>query len=325
MRQASATLLLLAAVFGIGFTSYAQLTGADPLILTVTPNYPRPFQSVTVVPESSVIDLSASNVTVSVNGQVISRGSGAEAAYVTTGGAGTATTVTVTATSGGQTYTKTVTLRPADVALVVEPVSSTHPLYEGGSLIAAEGQVRLVAVPDLRTSGGGSIPAANLIYTWRNGEQILQAASGIGKSVLTATSPVKYRDARITVTVSNQDRSIVAESTVLIAPANPLVRVYRNDPLLGPLYSTALPRNIELLGTEETFRAVPYFFAGTPAITWTVNNSTRDTDRDITVRSSGEGSGTALVRVFAGSGVESADASFAIDFGKDEGFNFFGL
>jgi len=325
MKRFSATLFLVLGAFGFGYASYAQFSGADPLILTVTPNYPRPFQSVTIVPESSVFDLSASSVTVSVNGEVVSRGSGAEPAYVTTGAAGTATTVTVTAVNGGQTYTKTVTLRPADVALVVEPVSSTHPLYEGGSLIASEGQVRLVAVPDLRTSGGGSIAAANLVYTWRNGEQILQAASGIGKSVLTATSPVRYRDARITVTVSNQDQSIVAESTVLIAPANPLIRVYRNDPLLGPLYGTALPRSVELTGTEETFRAVPYFFTGTPSVTWTVNNTTSDTDRDITVRSSGTGGGTALMRVFAGSGAESAETLFAIDFGRDEGFNFFGL
>lgn len=324
MKQAAATLLLFGALFGIGYTSYAQL-GADPLILNASPAYPRPYESVTIVPESSVIDLSASTVTVSVNGQVMSTGSGAEAAYVTMGGPGTVTTVRVSAVYGGQTYTKTLTLRPADVALVVEPVSTSHPFYEGGSLVAAEGQVRLVAIPDLRTSAGAPIPAANLVYTWRNGEQVLQAASGIGKSVLTATSPIRYRDARITVTVSSQDRSIVAEATTVIAPANPLVRVYRNDPLLGPLYDTALPASVELSGTEETFRAVPYFFSNAPAFTWSVNGATSDTDRDITLRSTGEGNGRARVQVLAGLAAESAGAAFTVDFGDSSGFNFFGL
>lgn len=321
MKQAFATLLLAAVVLGMGYTSYAQFAGTDPLILNVIPSYPKPFQSVTVVPESSAIDLSSSAVTVSVNGTVVSRGSGAEAAYVTVGGPGTATTVTVTATNNGQTYTKTATIRPADVALVIEPVSTTHPFYEGGSLVASEGQLRLVAMPDLRTSGGSPIPAANLVYTWRNGEQILQGASGIGKSVLTATSPVTYRDARITVTVSSQDRTLVAESSVSITPSTPMIRIYRNDPLLGPLYDTALQRNISLIGEEEGFRAVPYYFAGTPAITWTVNNATSDTDRDITVRASGQGSGTALVRVFAG----PVESTHAVNFGESGGFGFFGL
>lgn len=325
MKQAFATLLLLVAVLGIGYTSYAQFAGADPLTLEITPSYPRPFESVTIIPSSSVFDLSASTVAVSVNGQVVSRGSGAEAAYVTAGAAGTATTVTVTAVNNGQTYTKTVTIRPADVALVVEPISTTHPLYKGGALIASEGQVRLVAVPDLRTSSGNVIPAENLVYTWRNGSQILQSSSGIGKAVLTAVSPIRYRDARITVTVSSQDQSVVAESGVIIAPANPLVRVYRNDPLLGPLYSTALPRQIRLLDTEESFRVVPYFFSGNPSITWTVNNTTSDTDRDITLRSSGGGGGTALLRVFAASGGETADASLSVDFGRSDGFSLFGL
>lgn len=327
MKRALATLLLVLGGFGIMHASHAQLTNAEPLTLTINPSYPRPYSTVVVVPQSSVIDLSSSAVTVTVNGAVVSKGSGAEPAYVTMGGPGTATTVRVTAVNGEQTYAKTAVLRPADVALVVEPTSTTHPFYEGGSLIASEGGLRLVAIPDLRTSSGAVIPAASLVYTWRNGEQILQGASGIGKSVLTATSPVKYRDARITVTVTTQDRSVVAEATVLISPSDPILRVYRNDPLLGPLYGTALPESVTLAGAEETFRAVPYYFSEKPAVTWTVNNTTGDTDEDITVRATGGGSGTALVNVSASSpnALQSAAAGFSVKFGEDTGFNFFGL
>jgi hypothetical protein len=326
MKRAPVIALLI--FFGIGFLStHAQLSGTEALTLTVSSTYPRPYQSVTVIPQSTVIDLAASTVTATVNGTQVASGSGAEPIYVTVGGPGTVTNVTVRASYGGQTYIKTVVLRPADVALVVEPQSTTHPFYEGGSLIAAQGRVRIVAIPDLRTSGGGVIPANNLVYTWRNGEQILESASGIGKSVLTANSPVQYRDARITVTVTSQDRSVVAEATAVIAPSESLIRIYRNDPLLGPLFDTALPRSITLGGNEDTFRAVPYYFAEKPPLTWQVNGSASDYDQDITVRMTGSGTGTALLTASAKApnSSQSTNAALSVKFGENKGFLFFGI
>lgn len=318
-------LLLLGALSIATLTSYAQL-GGGALNLIVTPEYPRPFQTVTVVPQSSTIDLSASTLTITVDGRVVSEGSGAEAAYVTLGGAGTATTVTVRAVNNGQTYTSSVTIRPADVALVIEPVSSAHPFYEGGSLISSEGQLRIIALSELRGAGGALLPPASLVYTWRNGDQILESASGIGKSVLTATAPGRYRDARITVTVTTQDRSVVAEAATTIAPTDPFVRVYRNDPLLGPLYNAALPANLTLLGEEEGFRAVPYHFPGIPSIAWSVNGTLSETGKDITVRSTGNGTGTArLTAVAQGGSSKPAETTLSLQFGERRGFGIFGL
>jgi len=220
-----------------------------------------------------------------------------------------------------------VTIRPADVALITEPISTTHPFYEGGSLVASEGRVRLVAVPDLRTSGGGAISPANLVYTWRNGEQILQGASGIGKSVLTANAPVRYRDARITVTVSTQDQSIVAEASTVISPVDPVMRAYRNDPLLGPRFETALPANLTLAGAEETFRAVPYYFSEAPPITWQVNGTPSDTDKDITVRATGAGEGTAVLTASSNlaNSLQSAETALRVKFGEEGGLGIFGF
>jgi ribosomal protein L31 len=326
MQRVAATALLVAAGFGLAYASHAQFS-TEPLALTLYPDYPRPYQTVTIVPESSAIDLTGSRVTATVNGASVSDGSGAEPIYVTLGGPGSVTTVTVRATTGGQTYTKTLTIRPADVALVVESQSSAHPFYEGGHLVASEGALRIVAHPDLRTSSGAVLPASSLVYTWRNGEQILQGASGIGKYVLAAAAPVMHRDARITVTVTNQDQSIVAQAATVIAPSEPLIRIYRNDPLLGPFYGTALPKSTDLGGEEESFRAVPYFFGQTPAITWQVNRVANDTDRDITVRAVGAGRGEALLSVVATApgAVETANTSLSIEFGENTGFNLFGL
>lgn len=317
IRRAVYSLLIFASL-GMVYAAHAQLGATDPLTLDLYPQYPRPYQIVTVTPESNLIDLSASTVTFSVDGKVVQKGTGMESADIPVGGPGSVTIVTVTAVNNGQTYTISTSIRPADVALLVEPTSTTHPFYDGASLLGSEGRVRIIAIPDLRTSAGTQIPAANLVYTWKNGDQILQSSSGIGKSVLTATAPVRYRDTTITVTVTSQDSRIVGQASAYIAPRDPLIRTYVNDPLLGPRFDTALPASVSLNDTEATYRAVPYYFTTTPTVTWEVNGTPSQTGQDITVRPSGNGKGTAVLGVNASSGTlgQAATGRLSVTFGK---------
>lgn len=303
---------------GAMYIAHAQLGGTEPLSISINPDYPRPYQIVTVTPQSSLIDLAASKITFTVNGKVVQQGTGGESANVAVGGPGSITTITVTAVNNGQTYTKSLSIHPADVALIVEPTSTIHPFYEGASLIGSEGRVRIIAVPDLRTSAGTQISAANLVYTWKNGGQILESASGIGKTVLSATAPVRYRDTTITLTVSSQDSSVVGQASVLISPRDPLIRIYENDPLLGPRYDTALPASVALNDTEATYRAVPYYFTTAPTLTWEMNGTPSQTGQDITVRPSGSGQGTAVLGVTASSGSlgQSTNIRLSVTFGK---------
>lgn len=325
MRRAVQVLFILVS-FGAMYAAHAQLGTSDPLTITINPEYPRPYQIISVVPESSLVDLSASTVTVSVNGAVVQKGTGGEGTNVAIGGPGTVTTITVTVVNNGQTYSKTLKVHPADVALILEPTSSTHPFYEGASLVGDQGPLRVIAVPDLRTSAGVQIPASSLVYTWKNGEQILQSSSGIGKSVLSAVAPVRYRDATISVTVSSQDQSVVGQASLYISPIDPIVRIYENDPLLGPRFENALPDSLRLAGSEDTYRAIPYYFTTTPSLTWTVNGTASQTGQDITVRPAGNGQGTAQLGVSASTGAQgqSADDSLSITFGKSSS-GIFGL
>lgn len=323
MKQSLFALLLFV---GVVFVAQAQVGPQETLVVSIFPQYPKPYQTVTVSPQSYLIDLAASTVTITVNGEVQYRGSGNESAAVTVGGPGTATTITVTVTNNGQTYSSQVVVRPADVALLTESASSAHPFYKGASLVATEGRLRLIAVPDLRTSNGTPIAAENLVYTWRNGEQVLQTSSGIGKSVLTASSPVRYRDTVISVTVSTQDNSIVGQAATVISPVDPLVRVYESDPLLGPRYETALADSTTIADSERTYRAVAYHFGTSPTLTWEVNGTPSQTGQDITVRPSGGGSGSALLRVLAESVAprQVAESGISVTYGQG-GTGIFGL
>lgn len=321
-------LALFAAALLIGSPVSAQGIGStEPFTLVINPEYPRPYQSVSISPRSTMLNLAASTVVIRVNDREVERGSGQVVGYGRMGAPGEATVISVSVTSEGQTYTKQVTLRAADVALIVEPLSTTHPFYKGGGLPVSEGRVRLVAVPDIRTAPSSPVSPGNLVYTWRLGTQVLQGASGIGRSSLEATAPVRYRDARVSVTVTTQSSSVVAYAETLISPVDPILRIYRNDPLLGPLFDTALIDSVTMTSEEETYRVVPYYFPSTPVLSWSVNSTESSSEKDITVRATGAGRGSALLSAHAKGPklFQVGETDLTVRFGEAQSFGIFGL
>lgn len=307
--------------------SFAQ-TSINPLTLTISPQYPGPYDTVTVTPQSTLIDLSKASLVLYVNGKQITTSSGGAAFTVPMQGSGTSMRIEVTASVGGKTYDSIVIIRPAAVALALEPISTTHPFYPGLPLLASEGRARIVAVPDLRTSTGIRLDPTKLSYLWRLGDQQLQAESGIGKSVLTLGGPVRYRDATVSVTVSSIDGSLVAQNAVVLSPVDPLVRLYHNDPLKGPSFNQALGSTYAMSGEEDSFVAVPYFFSIPPVLAWDVSGTMSGTEAAITLRTTGAGSGTATLSATAtgANAFETALAQTVVSFSNsDSSSSIFGL
>ena len=301
MRSLVLTLLMLG--FGIPGMALAQSiggSGAPALTLDVSPQYPRPYETIAVSPSSSAIDLSGATITLSVNGKQVSTGSGTAPTAVTLGAPGSVTTIKVTAvTAGGGSYTVTQTIAPAEVDLIAEPVATSHPFYMGGVGVASQGQVRLVAVADLRASSAKRYLDSTLVYTWKLNGQTLTDASGIGRSIITMSAPVRYRDATLEVIVTSPDASVVAEDHMVVTPVDPTVRIYENDPLLGIRYDHALDSSVTMTASEDTFVAVPYNFGSVPNFLWTVAGNPSGTDSSITLRSNGSTGGSATVSVTA--------------------------
>lgn len=306
-------------------TAFAQAS-TQPLTVDISPLHPRPYDIVTVTPSSNLIDLSASMITVSVNGKAVAESTGAAGVPVQVGALGEATTIKVTAKTGGQTYSATEVVRPADVSLVVEPSAVTHPFYAGGALVAPQGRLRIIALADLRTSASKRLNPADLTYTWQFGDQTLQGESGIGRSILSASAPFRYRDAQITVTVASPDGSLVGEASTVISPVDPVIRIYQVDPLMGPLFERALSGSFTMTNTETTFEAVPYYFGQLPLLSWTLNSVPQSTGPTITARENGAGSGSASLSVNGkdDTALTSAQASLSVLFGKSA-TNIFGF
>lgn len=288
-----------------------SLATSDPVTIRLSPEYPRPYEQVTITVESSFLNVVTSTITISANGAVIEEGS--RNATIKLGGPGTKTDISVSVSAAEGTYVSKKTIRPAELSLVVEPVSTSHAFYDGAQLVPSEGRLRLIALTDLRSAPGTRIPNESISYTWRLGDKVLLNDSGFGKNVLTATAPPRYRDAKISVTAETRDASVVAYATTVISPVDPIVRIYPKDPLRGVSFSTATADALSLGGAEATFRAIPYFFAVSPAISWSLNGEVSGAAPDITVRSSG-GAGTAALSVTAQDAEASATDSAALKF-----------
>lgn len=318
--------LLFLAVLPVSMAHALVPPGFDPLSISITPQYPRPYDTVTVTIGSTLFNIAASDVRILVNGTIVEEGVGVTRTAVPVGRPGEATRITVHVDSEGQTYTKELTVRPAEVALITEATTSAHPFYRGGLLPVSEGPIRFTAIPLFESAPGVRLSPDTLLYTWRVGDRTLQNESGIGRSVLLATAPVQYRDTAVIVTVTSRDGSLVAQAGVAVTPSDPLVRIYRNDPLMGIRYEEALSGTIELQGDEETLHVIPYYFDGFPALSWTINSVEQGTDNDITLRSSG-GAGSATVGVSArnAGAFQSAGQTLTVRFGANQSTNFFGF
>lgn len=297
----------------------------DQLSIVLSPQYPRPYESVTATIKSTLIDLAASQLSISLNGKIVSEGE--RTARFTIGGPGSKNAIVVTAKDADGTHQTQLVIYPADVALIIEPSSTVPPFYKGAKQVASEGQVRLIALTDFQTAAGAKIPPQNLSYTWAFGDRQLEAQSGIGKSALSAKAPVRYRDARVTVTVTTQDRTLVAQASAVVSPVDPFVRIYTNDPLRGIDFANAVGSLFALPGDEETFRAVPFFYKSSPSITWTLNGSDSGVDPDLTVRATGAAKGSALLSARANDAdtLNNAETRFTVQFGQARSTGIFGL
>lgn len=313
-----------------GAQSLGNLAGETNSSFSVSanPQYPVPNSRVSLSFLSSSLDLTNATLTVSVGGKNIYTGS-VQPVAVPIGKAGSVANIIATVSSGGAQYTQTLSVQPQDVALIAEPISSTSMLYPGKPLIPLEGDVRIVAIANLRSASGKAVNPSTLSYSWTvDGTQIANS-SGIGKSAVIVASPLQYRARDVSVAIKSQDGSLVGGDTLSLAPQEPSVRIYESDPLLGIRFDHALTGSYTLRGAEATLYAAPFSLPttrGAPIVQWFLNGAAAQTGNLVTLRPTGSGQGTATLSLTTSSGASTpATASLSLIFGATANTNFFGL
>lgn len=301
---------------------------STPFTVSVRPQYPEPNGNAILSLLSTSLDLANSTLTVSIAGKETYKGA-VQPIAIPLGKTGSVANVKVIISSGGVNYSQTLFIQPQDVVLIAEPISSAPPLYRGIPLIPLEGSVRVVAMANLKDARGKTIDPANLSYSWTVDTTQIANSSGIGKTAIMVASPLQYRARTVSVAVMSQDGSLVGGASLSLTAEEPLVRIYRNDPLLGIRFDRAISGDYAIAGAETALYAAPFSLpttGGAPLLQWFLNGSVAQTGNSITLRPSGSGQGNASLSLVASAGNSTtATANLSLSFGKKSGFNIFGL
>jgi hypothetical protein len=194
-------------------------------------------------------------------------------------------TVKVTATpTDGDPATATLTITPASIDIIWQAVDSiVPPLYRGKALPTSESTVRYVAMPELRTTNGGTVSANTLVYTWKQNYDLNQKASGYGKNSFTVANSYLDTSEKIDVSASTRDGSVNGTAAVSIGFIKPKILWYAASPVYGPQFENALQNSYTVIGSDTSIIAEPYYFSPADpsskklAYVWKLNGATLDT------------------------------------------------
>lgn len=261
------------------FMLYAQgIPGiSEPVTFVVSPEFPKPNQTVSLSAQSFSTDLNKATFKWTVNGKVFAQGAGLKEITIPSGKAGALTTVSVSVvTADIGTVTNSVSIRPAEVTLVWEADTYTPAFYKGKALEAYGGFFKVTAIPEFFDTKGKRIDPKTLIYTWKKNGNIQGDVSGYGKdSFVDSQSSYLRGGDDVSVTVTSPKQSFSGTQSISISPVIPSVVFYENSPLYGTVYEKNLNGAFRLSNEEITLRAELYNFskplAGLVTLDWNIN------------------------------------------------------
>lgn len=310
-RSAAVVLLLALAVLTlIPALLSAQSTGTTfgtSMTLSASPEYPTPNSSVQIKAASVFLNLNTSVITWYVNGRVVQSDIGATQFQITAGELGSETRIYVEAQGGNASAIAQGVVRPTEVDLLWEGDSYVPPFYRGRALPTSGSSIRLFAIPRLVPGGSSTpIPAEDLIYTWRQGGQILQGASGRGRYTATIEASPFSQTESVSVEVKTTDGELRGFASARIPSTDPKLVLYEDHPAFGILFHQALINGSTISESEASFSVIPYF-APEPTLkssllqyAWRVNGTplTNDPTRPNTITLNAEGTdGNALIEL----------------------------
>ena len=339
-------LLILAALlsfFLFAEQAFAQSLGVpSPVQYTITPEVPRPGDTVLIEVAGVGGFIGDATVTWQQDGKTVKSGPGLSSFDFTAGPLGSKTTIKVTINSSSQgVITKSFTIAPSKAARLWEAHTSVPPWREGKALYSAGSSITVTALPQV-VSGGKTLSASALSFHWKvNGTPVTQS-SGLGSNRITFKGSQLLSSETASVDVLSGG-TVVAQGSITIPATKPQAVLYVRDPLRGTLYDSALVNSVSLSSAEFTVEAVPFYFdkasvkSGFVPFAWKLNgdNATGPQTAQglLTLRQSGSGAGRAKLEVDLQNSdsdkyIQSAQAALTILFGgaSSSAFSsFFGL
>ena len=263
-------LSLLIATFLLCGTT-ANAIPSTNISVNIAPPNPAPYENVAITLSSFVDNLDSVLISWSVNGKTVSEGIGKKSFSATAPGAGGETKVVALVYLPEGTTDTTILIKPSVMVLLWQANDSyVPPFYRGKALPSPDSEVKVVAIPEIRTSSGNVSPK-NMTYYWKKDYTNSVDGSGYGKNSFLFTNDYLEDANNISVTASTVDQKYSSEAGIDIAMAEPKILFYKNDSILGTLWDRILPDTYKIQG-PEIVEAAPYFISPkelqNPALIW---------------------------------------------------------
>lgn len=297
--------IFLVMLFVLGVINTPNISSAEMQIemqeseinVSITPNNPQPYDTVTISINSYASDLNKAIITWQTGAKTVLSGIGKTTYSFKAGGPNTSSSFNINITPVGsmQTIAKTITIVPSEIEIMWESVDGyTPPFYKGKALPVTGGLIRAVAMPNTNTikSGSGSIT-----YTWKNSGNTILDASGYNKNSYVFKNDMFDDKNEITVTASSVAGNYTAQKTLNIPTYQPKIIFYKKSPTEGTLYNNALSKQTTMSEDEMTLVAEPYFISLKGhekyfTYKWQINGSTIPTpskNTELTIRPTSRG------------------------------------
>lgn len=297
--------ILFAVVITAVFCGFQQaLAIGEDFSLEISPKNPEPNSLARAKIITYSFDIDRAEISWLVNGSVKLKGTGEKKFSFSVGNAGSKTSLTaVVVTREGLTLEKSVTFRPAGLDILWEANNYVPVGYKGKALPSSESTVKITAVPEFFYNGEKLSPS-DLYYDWQINSKNKPNLSGYGKRSFNYKLSDLSAEDEIAVTVSSYSRIIIAEKRIKIKTTAPKIIFYKERPMEGVLYNSALNKEISLTETEINLRAEPYFFSkqnlNKLAYQWKMNGKSiipEERKTAIDFRLEGASSGNALINL----------------------------
>lgn len=302
----SISLVLVFFLFGIIHTSKVEAISTESILVDMAPENPAPNENVNINLNSYLYDLDTVLITWSVDGKSVLSGIGKRSFSTRAGGAGSEVVVTITINLPEGAAVKNISIRPSMTVLLWQATDSfVPPFYRGRALPSSEGEIKIVAMPEIKI---GSVMAnpKNMVYSWQKDYTNDTEGSGYGKNSFIFSNDYLDDVNNVTVTASTIDQQHSSQASVNIKMTDPKILFYKNDPVFGTNWDNTLADPHKINGSE-IIAAMPYFISPkdlrNPMLVWSwFINDYQVTMQDfrenlMPLRTEGNASGTSKVKL----------------------------
>ncbi len=297
-------LLLIATFMLLGTVANAQ--SSSSVFVSMIPPNPAPYENTSIVLSSYVYNLDSVLISWSVNGKTIASGTGKKSFLTTAPAIGRETNVVATISLPDGAIETKVTIRPSVMVLLWQADDSyVPPFYKGKALPTPDSEVKVVAMPEIRTSSGLA-DSKNMTYAWKKDYTNNVDGSGYGKNFFLYINDYLEDSNNISVTASTLDQKYSNQANINIGMTQPKILFYKKDNNIGTIWEKILTNPYKIQG-PEIVEAVPYFISPkeiqNPKLVWnwSINDNivnTQDLKKNIMPLQAQSGiSGTSKLRL----------------------------